>query len=348
MTIVAEKYDYVIGIDTHARTHTYAIINTRTGSREACQTFPVTAPGMNRAIAWIQRNTRGQCIAAVEGTRSYGATITHALTEHQVVVVEAKPPRRKDQAGRGKSDVIDATAAAMSLLPKDITKLLQPRDEGARAALSILSASRARIDAQRTANRNALAALLRTHDLGTDARKPLSVLQIKQVSKWREHEADTIEQKFARHEAKFLATSIMAADQMLKENSRAMSELDEQLAPELQQVFGLGPVTTAWILMAYSHHGRVHSEAAFAALAGVAPLQASSGNHERHRLNRHGDRQLNKALDVVARTRMGHDEATKRYVEKRTAEGLSPKEIKRILKRYIARSIYRQLQVIMA
>lgn len=80
MTIVAEKYDYVIGIDTHARTHTYAIINTRTGSREACQTFPVTAQGMNRAIAWIQRNTRGQCIAAVEGTRSYGATITHALT----------------------------------------------------------------------------------------------------------------------------------------------------------------------------------------------------------------------------------------------------------------------------
>lgn len=140
----------------------------------------------------------------------------------------------------------------------------------------------------------------------------------------------------------------MAADQMLKENSRAMSELDEQLAPELQQVFGLGPVSTAWILMAYSHHGHIHSEAAFAALAGVAPLQASSGNHERHRLNRHGDRQLNKALDVVARTRMGHDEATKRYVEKRKADGLSPKEIKRILKRYIARSIYRQLQVIMA
>lgn len=99
--------------------------------------------------------------------------------------------------------------------------------------------------------------------------------------------------------------------------------------------------------MAYSHPGRVHSEAAFAALAGVSPLQASSGNHERYRLNRRGDRLLNKALDVVARTRMGHDEATKKYVEKRTAEGLSPKEIKRILKRYIARSIYRKLEVLM-
>lgn len=270
MTIVAEKYDYVIGIYTHARAHTYAIINTRTGSREACQTFSVSAPGMNRAIAWIQRNTQGQCIAAVEGPRSYGAAITHALTERQVEVVEAKPPRRKDQAGRGKSDTIDVTDAAKNLLPNDITNLLQPRDEGARAALSLLSASRARIDAHRTANRNALSALLRTYDLGIDASRPLSVRQIKQVSRWREHEADTIDQKFARDEAKFLATSIMAADQMLKANSRAMSELDEQLAPELPQVFCLGPVTTVWILMAYSHHGCVRSEAAFAALAGIA------------------------------------------------------------------------------
>lgn len=127
-----------------------------------------------------------------------------------------------------------------------------------------------------------------------------------------------------------------------------MAALDEQLAPGLQQVFGLGPVTSAWILMAYSHPGRIHSEAAFASLAGVAPLQASSGNHERQRLNRHGDRLLNKALNVVTRTRMGYDEATKKYVERRTAEGLSLKEIKRILKRYICRSIYRKLEILMA
>ncbi|PRA00198.1 IS110 family transposase [Arthrobacter sp. MYb224] len=348
MTIVAEKYDYVIGIDTHAQTHTYAIINTHTGAREHCQTFPVTTPGMNRAVAWIRRNIHGESIAAVEGTRSYGATISHALTQAQIEVVEAKPPRRKDQAGKGKSDEIDATAAAMSILPKDITKLLQPRSEGVRAALSILSASRGRIDAQRTINRNSLSALLRTFDLGIDARRSLTPRQIKQISGWREHSTDGIEQCFVREEAKFLATSILNADQQLKENSKAMSELDEQLAPELQQVFGLGPVTTAWILIAYSHHGRVRSEAAFAALAGVAPLQASSGKHERHRLNRSGDRQLNKALDVVAQTRMGHDEATKEYVEKRTAEGLGTREIRRILKRYICRSIFRKLEVLTA
>lgn len=127
MTLVAEKYDYVIGIDTHAQTHTYAIINTRTGARERCQPFPVTTPGMNRAVAWIQRNVHGETIAAVEGTRSYGATITHALVEANIEVVEAKPPRRKDQAGQGKSDEIDATAAALSILPKDVAKLLHPR-----------------------------------------------------------------------------------------------------------------------------------------------------------------------------------------------------------------------------
>ena len=106
----------------------------------------------------------------------------------------------------------------------------------------------------------------------------------------------------------------------------------------------MGPVTTGIILTAYSHHGRFRSEAAFAALAGASPLQASSGNTTRHRLNRHGDRQLNMALDVIIKNRMRFDETTRTYVERRTAEGLSYREIKRVLKRYLARSIFRQLQ----
>lgn len=112
----------------------------------------------------------------------------------------------------------------------------------------------------------------------------------------------------------------------------------------MQDQIGAGPVTSGAILVVYSHLGRVRSEAAFAALAGAAPLQASSGNTVRHRLNRHGDRQLNSALDVIAKLRMRCDEETKKYAERRTTEGLSHREIKRILKRYIARGIYRQLQ----
>ncbi len=137
MTIVAEKYALVIGVDIHARTHTYAIINTATGIRAICGTFPVTAAGMNRAIAWIGRNTTGSVLVAVEGTASYGASLTRALTGQDINVGEVKPPSRKTRAGVGKTDEIDATEAAMGILGKDLERLLQLRSDGARAAISI-------------------------------------------------------------------------------------------------------------------------------------------------------------------------------------------------------------------
>lgn len=346
MTIVAEKYDYVIGIDTHARTHTYAIINTHTGTREACQSFPTSTAGMNRALAWITKRTTGTLLAAVEGTRSYGATITHALTDAGITVVEVKPPPKRARAGVGKTDEIDATAAALGIMNQDTERLLTPRAEGTRSALNVLVASRERIDAERTRNRNALNALAREIDLDVDARKALNDKQIRQISSWREHPTDSVAQRYARAEAIRLATAVLDADKLLAANKTQMAELDEQMAPGLASQFGCGPVTVAWILIAYSHTGRVHSEAAFASMAGVAPLQASSGNTVRHRLNRHGDRMLNQAVDVIAKVRMQYDPQTKVYVEKRTAEGLSYREIKRVLKRYILRNVFRQLRIL--
>lgn len=116
------------------------------------------------------------------------------------------------------------------------------------------------------------------------------------------------------------------------------------MADGLMDLPGLGPVTSAQIIVSYSHHVRVRSEAAFAALAGVNPIPSSSGNKTRHRLNRHGDRQLNRALHTIARTRMIFDPATIEYVQRRTAEGKSNKEIRRCLKRFIARQLYRMLK----
>lgn len=127
MTMVTEKYAYVIGIDTHARTHTYAVVNTRTGTREHCEAFPVNTAGMRRAIAWIGRCATGEVFAAVEGTRSYGSSITAMLSAADIPVVEVKPPKKKSRAGVGKTDEIDATAAAMGVLGKDTTELLHPR-----------------------------------------------------------------------------------------------------------------------------------------------------------------------------------------------------------------------------
>ncbi|WPR66139.1 transposase [Glutamicibacter protophormiae] len=348
MAIVAEAYDFVIGIDTHARTHTYAIVNTVTGARTGCEAFPVRDNGMNRAVAWIHRNSHGNILAAVERTNSYGSNIRRILTDENISVTEAKPPRKKARNGIGKTDQIDAIAAAMSVLGQDIDQLLHPRNDGARVAISVLLAARRRVEQQSTANRNALNALVRQIDLGIDARKALSDKQVLEIGTWRIRESDTVEQRIARGEAVELARAIQRSQLRMKEIRKELSVLDEQLAPDFQSQVGMGPITVAIILAAYSHPGRVRSESAFAALAGVSHLEASSGNTKRHRLNRGGDRQLNMALDIIIKTRMRFDEATKAYVERRTTEGRTYREIKRCLKRYLARSIYRQLEKIMA
>lgn len=134
----------------------------------------------------------------------------------------------------------------------------------------------------------------------------------------------------------------------LADNLNQLRTHAEQLAPGLQTTPGIGPMTASVIICAYSHRGRVRSEAAFAALAGVAPLPASSGNTTRHRLSRSGDRQLNRAFDTIVRTRMTFDPVTRDYLQRRTAEGKTRREARRTLKRYVCRSVFRQLEVCMA
>src|SRR5206468_10068433 len=116
------------------------------------------------------------------------------------------------------------------------------------------------------------------------------------------------------------------------------------LAPELLDEPGVGPIVAAQLLVAWSHPGRVRSEAAFAQLAGVAPLPASSGQTSRHRLSRGGDRQLNRALHTIVLHRRQHDPATRDYIARRIAEGKSRRDATRLLKRYLARHLYRLLQ----
>lgn len=131
----------------------------------------------------------------------------------------------------------------------------------------------------------------------------------------------------------------------MAKNHSELETLVRQVQPSLLQVYGIGPVLAAIILTAWSHTGRVRSEAAFAALAGTCPVPASSGGTTRFRLNRGGDRQLNKAIYTIALIRMNRDPATKDYVAKRTSQGRTKKEIIRSLKRYITRQIYRQLSI---
>ena len=157
-------------------------------------------------------------------------------------------------------------------------------------------------------------------------------------------ETKTSQPAVARREAVRLAKRVIAADREIAANTKQLTDLlNASPARVLLDQPGIGPVTAAVALAAWSHPGRVRSEAAFASLAGVNPIPASSGNTVRHRINRGGDRRLNRALHMATVTRIRMDPRTRAYVEKRTAEGRTPREIRRCLKRYLARQIYRQL-----
>jgi transposase len=348
MTTVAERFDHVVGIDTHARSHTYCLVDTRTGAVVDTATFPTTTAGITRATSWITRHSnRTSLLAAVEGTSSYGAGITAALAATGIGVAEIRPLSRPSRARTGKSDPIDAEGAARAVIGEHLDRLAQPRRTGDRAALRVLLAARSLMDQQRTANRNALTALLRSTDLSVDARRPLTDAQIAVIAGWRTGRDDAPVRVF-REEARRLARTVLDQTELLRINHRQLAQLTEALAPGLQSIPGVGAVTGAILVTAYSHHGRVRSEAAFASLGGIAPLPASSGNTTRHRLSRSGDRQLNRAIDVVVRTRLSCDPATRVYAARRRSEGLSRREIRRCLKRYVCRALYRELRTRMA
>ncbi|WP_460633570.1 transposase [Leifsonia lichenia] len=156
--------------------------------------------------------------------------------------------------------------------------------------------------------------MLRSFDLGIDVRKPLTDTQVKEITGWRQRANDDAATATIRQEARRLAVSVQALSAQLVENQAALAAHVHELAPGLQQLLGVGAVPGAILMAGYSHQGRLRSEAAFAALARPSPLEASSGNTARHRLNRHGDRQLNGALDAITRVRLSCDPPTREHL----------------------------------
>jgi len=346
MTIVAHTHRFVIGVDTHARNHALSILAMPHGEVVDDGEFPTTSAGIYRAIEWAGRRTSGDLgvLWVIECSATYGAQLARSVTAAGYQVVEAARMSAKDNRGAGKSDSLDARriAASVVALRADQQRYLR-KDDGARAGLRVLLAARDHMTSERTATINALIALLRILDLGIDARKPLTSGQIIEVSRWRSR-AEAVEVGTARAEAVRLAKRVVDLDGELAENTKTITRLLKQSAARvLLDKPGIGPVTAAVAMAAWSHDGRMHSEAAFASLAGVNPIPASSGNTVRHRLNRGGDRRLNKALHMAVIVRMTHDPETKTYVERRLAEGRTKREIRRILKRYLARQMHRAL-----
>ena len=345
MPIVADTYNVLVGVDTHAAAHTFAVIDAATGALLANSEFPTSQAGLRRALAWVTRRVEDRsCLVIIDGAGSYGAILTGQLDANGYALAEAPDIPAHVRRKGGKTDSLDAAEIARATRGLDDTQLRRPRSGGDRAALRILTTARDQMTSERTRAVNALTALLRLNDLGIDARRSLSHKKIVTIAAWRTPRAAmTTTQAVSRAEAIRLARRIRALDSDLTDNRAALTAAVTAQAPELLKVRGVGPVVAATVLHAWSHPGRIHSEAAFAALAGVAPLPASSGNTRRHRLNRGGDRRLNRALYTVALTRLGHDPRTRDYLTRRTAEGATRREIIRILKRYISRELFRLL-----
>ncbi len=346
MPIVSHTHPFVIGVDTHARNHVYAIVCARTGELLDTREFPTTSAGINRAISWAGQRTGADLstLWVIEGAATFGAILAGTLAGLGYTVVEAARMDARNRHGIGKTDAIDAHRIAAAVLGLADDRLRRPRlDEGVRAALQVLVTAREAMSAERTRAINALTALARAHDLGLDARQSLTSGQVKEVSRWRTRE-EPLALSTARAEATRLANRVVTLNAELSANHDRITELVQisEAAPLLEET-GIGPVTAAVCLTAWSHRGRVRSEAAFASLAGVNPIPASSGNTVRYRLNRGGDRRLNHALYTAALVRMTHDPQTRAYVDKRTAEGRTTREIRRCVKRYLARRIYRTL-----
>lgn len=346
MPLVSRTHRHIIGVDTHARKHVYAVVAAN-GELLDTRDFPTSLKGIGRAVAWVQRTTDNDddLLWVIEGVASYGAVLATHVTRIGDKVVEAPRMDAKVRHGTGKSDPLDAARIGMAVLSIDATQLRTPRrNTGTRTSLRVLIAARDDLSVERTAKVNALTALLRVYELGVDARRILSHTSISQVANWRARDEE-ISLRTARHEAVRLARRIHVLDEELAENKTKLTEFIavSEACPLLGEK-GIGPVTLAICLAAWSHKGRIRSSAAFCSLAGVNPIPASSGNTVRYRLNRGGDRRLNQALHMAVVCRMTYDARTREYVEKRRGEGKTDREIRRCLKRYLARHIYRTLE----
>jgi transposase len=280
--------------------------------------------------------------------------VARAVGAAGLAVIEAEQPTRKTRRGRGKSDPIDAHLAAQYALQLPVDRLPTPRADGDRDALRILLGARHDLTVAATAQINRLRALLRDADNDTSgdtdrrlARGPLTDTTLTTLAR-RRLPPDASRAHAVRHgEIRRLALAVRQARRALATNRAQLQTIVDDLAPGLTDRHGVGAVSAAQVLVSFSHPGRCRSEAAFAALAGASPLPASSGRTVRHRLNRGGDRALNRALHTIALTRMAHCPRTRTYVARRRAQGKNPREIRRCLKRYIARELYRALTTTM-
>jgi transposase len=342
--MAANKRDVIGGVDTHGRTHHAAAVD-QVGRPLGDREFPATAAGNQAMLTWLRSMGRVVKIG-VEGTGTYGAGLTRYLTSQKITVVEVDRPDRKTRRMKGKSDPIDAYAAARAALsgtaagtPKTrtgpveaIRALRVARDSAIKARTAALNQIHGLIASAEQQLRDQLRPLSRSALVAYCAQLPVDDKHLDEPTNATRAALRALAQRI-----QYLTTEITQADKRLK-------PIVTKTAPRLGALFGVGPETAGQLLVtAGDNPQRIHSEAALARLCGAAPIPASSGRTNRHRLNRGGDRAANRALHLIVLARMRHDPRTKAYAQRRRKQGLTTNEIMRCLKRYLVREVHTAL-----
>ncbi len=333
------QHELILGVDTHLDKHVGVLIN---GFGKYLDTLIIeTNPaGYQKMVKWTQSFG---CLrrAGVEGTGTYGAGLARFLIKQGVEVSEINRPDRSMRRFRGKSDPTDAESAARTVLAGNATSVPKSQS-GAAEAMRIVSVARRSAVKSRTQTINQLRGLLVSAPDNISSRlwksKPAECvagcvdLDTLGDSNWLTAMSTTLS---------LLAKRWTYLTAELKELDKTLEGLTASAGKRVRKQFGVGPQTAAVLLaVAGDNPERLRNEAALASLCGVSPLEASSGKTVRHRLNRGGNREANNALWTIAMVRMRSDPKTKIYVDRRTTEGKSQKEIHRCLKRYIIRELY--------
>lgn len=333
------------GVDTHAKSHTAAVVDLL-GAVLGVKTFPATTAGYRDLACWIVGFGPVKAVG-VEGTGSYGMGLTRHLLSQGVTVWEVNRPDRQHRRRHGKSDPTDAIAAARKVAAGQ--DLGQPRCvDGPVETLRNLRVARKSLVNIRIRLANQIRSLLVTAPAST--REQLTGLTIERLVSHLDGAVEAGDVEDPEPVGFYLAAGALAATyrtvgDQISSLDRAIGHCTDQTAPPaLLELCGVGQVVaTDLVVTAGTNPDRVHSEAAFAALCGVSPVQASSGERIRHRLNRGGDRQANAALHRAVIVRLRYHQPTRDYMQRRLAEGKTKREIIRCLKRQLARQVWRIL-----
>ena len=343
MTDITEDDRFVTGgVDTHADNHVAAVYDTATTGLLDTAEFPADSSGYESMHDWFSQHGKIDRVG-IEGTGMYGAGLFAHLRNAGVDVIEVDRPDRQQRQRDGKTDTLDAQAAALAVIGGRATN--RPKVKaGSTEAIRVIEIVCHSAIKDRTRAINQFHSLVVTAPAGL--RESLAGRtfkeQLKAAARFRVHE-DIVEHH-TRQALKALAVRIRFLDSQIAEFEAEMNTLAAQASPALLGAFGVGPHAAAQLLATVgANPDRFTSEAQFAKLCGVCPIPASSGKTSRHRLNRGGDRRANNALHQIVLVRLRYDTATKTYMARRTRQGRSHKEIVRCLKRFVAREIYQTI-----